>query len=139
MYRSQTISTGAYSSEEASGDITRLVDQTLHLVTCGNLVQSREVQVLRESVVAEVALLQRGAALEDQSVAKCRHLADAGQDPGQEVVTFEDFPGNAKTSTRFLEARPKRSHGSTIPGRFSWTIQRLLHGPLRGPVGSSIR
>ena len=55
------------------------------------------------------------------------------------VVTFEDFPGNAETSTRLLEARPKRSHASTIPGRFSWTIQRLLHGPLRGPVGSSIR
>ena len=25
-----------------------------------------------------------------------------------------------------------------IPGRFSWIIQRLLHGPVLGPVGSKL-
>ena len=130
---------GSVLVEQAHGDVTRLVDQALHLVTFWYVVQPGKVQILGEPVVAEVALLQRRAALEHQSAAKRRHLADTGQNPGQEVVTFKYFPGSAETSTRFLEARPKRSHASTIPGRFSWTIQRLLHGPLRGPVGSSIR
>ena len=98
--------------QQTHSDVTRLVDQTLDFVTCGNFVQSGGFQVFREPVVAEVALLQRRAALEDQSIAKRRHLADAGQNPGQEIVTFKHLPGNGETSTRFLETRAERSHPS---------------------------
>ena len=45
----------------------------------------------------------------------------------------------ADTSTCIIWRHQDVIHASAILARFSWTIQRLLHGPIRGPVGSSIR
>lgn len=85
------------------------------------------------------ALLERRTALEDERVPERIHLPDAGQNPGEQIVAFEDLPRNAETPARFLKPRPKGLHAGTFPGRFSWIIHRASHGPLRGPVGSSLR
>jgi len=114
-------------------------DGALHRLSEGNAFLPGEVQILREAVIAEVALLERCPALEHERVAERFHLADAGENPGQEVVPFENLPREAEALAGFLKACAEGFHGLTFPGRFSWIIQRWLHGPLRGPVGSSLR
>jgi len=58
-------------------------------------VQGCEIEVLGEAVVAEVALLEGGASLEGQGFPEFRHLGQGRQDPGQDVVPLQDFPGDA--------------------------------------------
>ena len=118
---------------------TGFPDGAFHLIADGHAFQAGEVQVLREAVFAEIALLECRAALEYERLPEQSDLSDAGENPGEQVISFEDFPGNAEPLAGFLEAGAKRPHGSTLPGRFSWIIQCALVGPLRGPVGSSVR
>jgi hypothetical protein len=94
-------------------------DSALHRVTGGSAFQSGEVQILREAVIAEVALLKRRAALKNKGVAKRFHLGYAGENPGQEVVSFENLPRQAETLACFLKACTEGLHALTFPGRFS--------------------
>ena len=80
----------------------------------------------RETIIPEVALLERRATLADERIAEYGDLTDAGENPRQQVVPLKYLPGDTETLARFLQTRPKRPHAPTLPGRFSWTIQRPL-------------
>ena len=75
--------------------------------------------VNREAVIAEIAFLKSGAALEYQSVAKGINPADAGQDPGEDIILFENLPGKSCAFACFLKSYPEGPHSATFPGRFS--------------------
>lgn len=51
----------------------------------------REVQIFGEAVGFEVALLQAGATLEDPPVADRRVCRDAGKEPAERIVFFDDM------------------------------------------------
>jgi hypothetical protein len=130
---------GSVLVQQLRRDAAGIPDGALHRLAGGHAFQAREVEVLGEAVVAEVALLERGPALEDEGLPERIHPPDASQDAGEQVVPLEDLPRQTAALAGFLESRAKRLHAVSFPGRFSWIIQRELVDPLRGPVGSSLR
>jgi hypothetical protein len=98
-----------------------------------------KIEVFGEAIGAEVAFLERGTSFEDQSAGELWDLADAGQEPGEEIVPFEYRPRQSRALALLLEAQVERPHGATFPGRFSWIIHRWWYGPRAGLVGSSFR
>ena len=50
-----------------------------------------EVEIFREAIGLEVALLEAGAALEYPGIAKCGLGRDAGEQPAEDVVLFDDM------------------------------------------------
>jgi len=68
----------------------------------------------------------REPGLEGQSVLERLDAADASRNPREEVVTLEDFPGDARELARLLEPRVGRSHSLVLPGRCCWIIRRGL-------------
>jgi hypothetical protein len=63
-----------------------------------------KVQVLGKAVLAEVALLERRAALERQRVPESWHLTDSSQNPGEKLVPLEHLPWDSQPLARFLKA-----------------------------------
>lgn len=91
-----------------------------------SVAKTREVQILRETIVSEIAFLECRATFTDERIAEHGDLTDAGENPRQQVVPLKYLPRDTETLARFLQTRTKRPHAPTLPGRFSWTIQRLL-------------
>src|SRR3989454_3788610 len=130
---------GRIRIEELHGARASLFQGGLHRRTSRGGLHTREIQVFRESIVAEITLLQGGPAFEDQRVSQYFDLRDACKDPGKQVIPLEDFPRKSQPLTRLLQAQTHRLHRFDAPGAFTWIIQLRSHAPWRGPVGSKVR
>lgn len=54
-------------------------------------IAQREIQIFREAVSLEVALLETGAALEDPAFRKLFMRVDAGEYPAQDIVFLDNI------------------------------------------------
>src|SRR5437867_7632266 len=72
---------GRIGIEKLHGARASLFHSGFHRDTSRDGLHTREIQIFRKSIVAEVALLQGGAAFEDQRVLQYLDLRDACKDP----------------------------------------------------------
>jgi len=49
----------------------------------------------RKAVIIEITFPESLTPFEDKGIKKCRHLADTGENPGKQVITFDNMPRNA--------------------------------------------
>ena len=117
---------GSVLVQQPHSSLAHLADHTLHRLPHRDTFKAGEVQVLRETIIPEVALLERRTTFADERIAEHGNLTDAGENPRQQVVPLKYLPRDTEALARLLKTRPKRPHAPILPGRFSWTIQRLL-------------
>ena len=82
---------------------------------------------MKASWPAEVALLERGPPLEDKRVAEGFYFTDTSENPGQEVVSFQNIPWDTEAFPGFFQSKTERSHPD-FPGRFSRIIPARVAG-----------
>ena len=95
-----------------------------------------EVEVLGEPVVAEVELLERRAALEDERVSERRVGGDGAEDVADGVVLEDHLDAETQTPSLGSQELLERRHRRTGAARLSWSFQRAMTRPLASRVGS---
>ena len=99
---------------------------------------NREVEILGKSVGLEVALAERGPALEHPLFAQHRIRGDAGQEPAQHVILLDDLVAQAPFAPERVDLGLRNHDGSSWLMRALARIpQRGIRGPDEGAEGSS--
>jgi hypothetical protein len=73
---------------DPGGEFPKCPDQEIEIEV--GFIRQGEVKIFREAVSFEIALLEAGSAFEDSGFGKRGVIEDAGQDPAENVILFDD-------------------------------------------------
>ena len=84
-----------FFQESLLNDLARFPNGIFHVIASGRRGESGKIQVLGKAIIIEITFPESRTPFEDKGIGKCRYLADTGENPGKQIITFDNMPRNA--------------------------------------------